>query len=132
MLIHPGYPEKQVLFRDAYDRRNLDPEKNFGVASLRIIFVLKYRQLAISFTILTGWNLPHIKNSEEPIPTELSVHKYDENGEDCCYLGKCECHMAGSVACEEILGSLVRFGDDGVWTQMKKVFAADIEASEKG
>lgn len=49
--------ERIVNFYPAWDKRNLDSQKDYGIHCVEIYFVLKGIEGAVSFTILSGWFL---------------------------------------------------------------------------
>jgi hypothetical protein len=53
--------ERIVLFDPAFDKRNDDPKKNYGIGSVRMTMVLRKGSRAIQFMVFTNWNLPHVE-----------------------------------------------------------------------
>ena len=52
--------ERIVFVQPAYDRRNPDPKKNYGIHGAHLVFVLKGVLGAVEFDIGTNWYLPHV------------------------------------------------------------------------
>lgn len=50
--------ERITLFRPAFDKRNLDPKKNYGIGSVVCVMILKGKKGAVHFTFSTGILLP--------------------------------------------------------------------------
>lgn len=51
--------ERIVDIRPAFDKRDPDPAKDYGIGACRIAFVLKGPKGAVQFVIGTDWYLPH-------------------------------------------------------------------------
>lgn len=67
--------EKIVRFKAAYDKRHVDPKKNYGIHGLQIFFVLKGKLGAISFSLSTNWQLPHVQKEWESKDGEFSMFR---------------------------------------------------------
>ena len=52
--------ERIVHASPAFDKRSLEPGKNYGIGAMRMWFVLKGPHGAIKFQIGTDWHLPHV------------------------------------------------------------------------
>jgi hypothetical protein len=52
--------ERIVEFEPAFDKRNVDPEKNFGIHGVEMRWVLKGERGAVQFLVYTNWQLPHV------------------------------------------------------------------------
>jgi hypothetical protein len=84
--------ERIVQFEPAYDKRNPDPKKNYGISGVTMRMVLKGPAGAVQFLVYTHWNLPHVmreaaeraKRSPDlalelecfwkPLPADLGYH----------------------------------------------------------
>lgn len=75
--------EKITTITPAWDKRDPDPKKNYGIHCCDLRMVLKGELGAVQFVLMTGWNLPHIteefKNKREisnlyPLPADLGYH----------------------------------------------------------
>ena len=51
----PEKLERLIGFRPAYDKRDPDPSKSYGVGSVTIRFAVRGKHGGVSFGILTGW-----------------------------------------------------------------------------
>lgn len=141
--------EKIVEFYPAYDKRNADPNKNYGIGSVQILFALKKGNKAVQFLFGTNWFLPEtieeylrIGNKGKTAPYDLTRGK-QLHGWDVGYhspkptykghkpmKGKCrvlhgKCYYDGStlraVDNEEIL---IREGSEGIWKFLEKDWEA--------
>lgn len=125
--------EKLIRFLPAFDKRDPDPAKNYGIRPAQIWFVLKGAHGAVHFSLSTGWNLPHVQKEQiergafEPLafPSGISVgvhtpgpqHEGQEiHTQECPYLdGKpCYCSL-GFLESDRVAGLLIREGDEAVW-----------------
>ncbi len=136
--------ERIVEFAPAYDKRHGDSNKNYGIASVRIWFVLKKGKKAVQFMFGTKWFLPEtvdeykrIGNKGKTPPTDLTqgkqidgwdvgyhspkpTYKGQTSREDCKYTGgKCYCDGSGLYA-EKNEEILLREGSDGIWKFLEK------------
>lgn len=79
-------------FYPAYDKRDPDPKKNYGIHGVNLRMVLKGPLGAVQFLLFTNWQLPHITKEKhervlsgkvdeswlrvlfEPMPADLGYH----------------------------------------------------------
>src|SRR5690554_1678397 len=60
--------EQLVTFEPAWDKRDPNPAKNYGVHGVELRMVLKGEKGAVQFVLYTGWQLPHVtKENDERI-----------------------------------------------------------------
>jgi hypothetical protein len=125
--------EQIIQFSPAFDKRNPDPSKNYGVGALMCKFVLKGEIGAVQFVFGTGIYLPHVveewkcKNYQaEPMAYDVDYHSPKPLYEDQCDMGECEyldgktCYYDGSsLMANEYLQVLVSEGDKAVWSKME-------------
>lgn len=52
-------------FHPAFDRRDPDPKKNFGIHGVELRMVLKGPEGAVQFVLYTNWQLPHVAKETE-------------------------------------------------------------------
>jgi hypothetical protein len=124
-----------VLFRPAYDKRDNDPQKNYGIHGVELVFVLKGPAGAIQFVVLTDWQLPHVTKELEargyvstPMPADVGYHspipRYKGQSliEDSCeWLDGKPCYYVGSgLQAYEVFEILRREGSDGVWRELER------------
>lgn len=124
--------EKIITFRPAYDKRHSDPTKNYGIGSVSLNMVLKGNHGAISFTVLTGWNLPHVQEEykgnslvSKALAADLSYHSPIQQyggqlASDCEYVNTDKCYCDGStLEAERVFKIMLEKGSDGVWEAME-------------
>lgn len=147
--------EKIIKFYPAFDKRNPDPRKDYGIHGVSLRMVLKGNKGAVQFILYTNWQLPHVQeelnrkaigNDERyisallnPIPADLGYHSpvpiYEGQNvcsESCEYLDGKPCYYDGSgLNAESIYEVLLKEGSDGVWRELedfyKNVFGSDAE-----
>jgi len=51
---------REIKFSPAYDKRDPDPSKNYGIHGVTITFLLKGEKGAVQFVLYTNWHLPHV------------------------------------------------------------------------
>jgi len=137
--------ERIIKIRPAYDKRDPDPRKDYGIHGCDLVMVLKGDAGAVSFILFTKWYLPHVTNelahrstnSPEnikclftPLPAGLDYHSpypmYENQSlstNECEYLDGKPCYCDGSfLAADEVFEILLREGSDGVWAYLKNCY----------
>lgn len=82
--------KKELVFTRAFDKRDPDPEKNYGIHGMEMIFLLSGKLATVQFVLYTNWQLPHIQQEYadralnqgvqlsrlliEPIPADIGYH----------------------------------------------------------
>lgn len=78
--------EKLTTFLPAFDKRNPDPKKNYGIHGVELRMVLKGELGAVQFVLYTNWQLPNVTEESrsemtpekyflyEPRPADLGYH----------------------------------------------------------
>lgn len=138
-----GDKERIVQFLPAYDKRNIDPNKNYGIHGVTLRMILKGNEGAVQFLLFTNWQLPHVQEEmdgripshdfpylhHKPLPADLGYHSSRPMYEGQTKMnGKCdvlggECYYDGSgVAAERIFHVLCAEGDAGVWRELGKYY----------
>ena len=134
--------ERIVEFSPAYDRRNADPHKDFGIAAVAIRFVLKGTLGAVQFLIGTGWYPKALQEQiaqrdaernwfdTKPLAWDLGYHSRKPLHDDqlvithgCTYLDGAPCYYDGSaLQAEPIRDRLLEEGDKGVWAALEEYY----------
>lgn len=122
----------------AWDKRNSNPLKNYGIHGAELRMVLKGELGAVQFVVYTNWHLPHVteellndSNNDKlhikatflPFPADLGYHSpkplYEDQeccSEHCEYLNGKPCYYDGSgLAAEVVYKKLIEGGSDEVW-----------------
>jgi hypothetical protein len=139
---------RKVIIIPAYDKRDPDPKKSYGIGSATLVFGLDGSDGCVRFQITTGWHLPH--NQEEithrfrkeqnnisnyfynpflPYPSDLSYHSRkqiysgDFHDDHCEWLNGEPCwFMGSSTNAQRIFDIMVREGDEAMWKELEKFY----------
>jgi hypothetical protein len=75
--------ERIVEMQPAFDKRDPDPRKNYGIHGVTLRMILKGAEGAVQFVLYTNWQLPHVMEEQlargdhlfcEPLPADLGYH----------------------------------------------------------
>lgn len=134
--------EKRIEFSPAFDKRNHDPKKNYGIHGVDIRFVLIGERGAVQFVLYTNWYLPHVADdlwTRHPAhlraffgpmpPADVGYHspvpQYEGQepiGNNCQYLNG-PCYYDGSgLRANDAFKVLVEEGDDGLWKYLEQYY----------
>lgn len=135
--------KREIVMRPAYDKRDPDPSKNYGIHGVDMAFYLTGEKGTIQFVVYTNWQLRHVQEemdrkhdmSEDgrwlhsfchPQPADIGYHspvpKYE--GQDpitskCSFI-QGDCYYDGSsLSAEPIYWKLVEGGSDAVWKELE-------------
>lgn len=133
--------ERILDISPAYDMRNPDPKKNYGVHGLEMRFVLKGPLGAVQFVLFTNWMLPKVQEEFDkddnlprslmrPMPADLGYHSpvphyedQDPHGGGCPYLDGRPCYYDGSgLQAQEPWNILVSEGEEALWAFLKRYY----------
>lgn len=126
--------ERIIELSPAWDKRNSDPRKNYGIHGVELRMYLKGELGVVNFVVYTDWQLPHVQKELEskaflkPTPADVGYHSpkplYD--GQECisssCKLldGK-PCYYDGSgLQAYDVFDILLKEGSDGVWKNLEE------------
>ena len=131
---------KEVVFYPAFDKRDPDPSKNYGIHGVELRFILKKGNKAVQFVVYTNWQLPHVSKDQlirlhspndielfwMPMPADLGYHSphpmYDGQPahKDCGFIGQ-DCYYDGSTLnAEGVYEILLKDGSEGVWKRLEE------------
>ena len=133
--------ERRIEFYPAYDKRDPDPTKSYGIGSVMVRFLLIGERGAIQFLFSSGWVLPHVAKEYEAMPGrnvadclkpmgfDLGYHSHtpmyegqELQDENCDVLGG-PCYYDGSgLAADEVLQILITEGHDAVWERLEQEY----------
>lgn len=135
--------ERKVLFRPAYDKRNVDPKKNYGIHGLEIQFQLIGALGGVTYTIFTNWNLPNVQAEMDAKPLDsrfpYMLHKPQTAGLDGhwkmatypeqtaiegCKITGGNCYCDGTSLTQDLFDKLVAEGDEAVWRELERRYEA--------
>lgn len=130
---------REVTFLPAWDKRDPNPNKDYGVHNVELVMVLKHppTKTAVQFVLFTGWHWLDLdehgfhRTVRNPCPADLSYHSpkplYDEQSraEDDCVLTGGDCYHDGSgLGAYGVYKILLREGSDGVWKHLREYWEA--------
>ena len=124
--------ERITEWDPAYDKRDPEPSKNYGMHGMNLRFVLKGPEGAITFTVFTNWHLPAVQRelidnrnvySLTPMAADIGYHSPVPTYEgqepmpyDCAYVGDKPCYYDGSTLnAEPIFETFVSEGEAAMW-----------------
>ena len=135
--------KREIEFTPAFDRRDPDPSKNYGIHGVEMRWYLTGPLGAIQFVVFTNWHLPHVQAElnaktpssnfpylmHSPAPTDVGYHsptpQYEgqETMGPCPHLGGAPCYYDGSgLRAEEWFKVLVESGSEAIWKLMEEEY----------
>jgi len=139
--------EKFVRFQAGFDKRDSDPNKNYGVSGVRITFfygnpVDGY----VQFVILTDWYPTCMKNEARgmqerlagiyPMAADVGYHSpkpfYDNHMKmECDMMEQGHCYYDGSgLHAEHVMKKLLDEGDEAVWKHLEEYWDETFNSAE--
>jgi hypothetical protein len=135
--------KKKVQIRPAFDKRDPNPSKNYGIHGADMLFTLIGEKAAVTFMLYTNWHLPHIVEEFEhlsdhtfcrPLPADIGYHSpyamYEgqrPRKKACEYIGV-PCYQDGSASyADEFYQELITKGSKGLWAKMKEYYKSRFE-----
>lgn len=135
---------REVEITPAFDKRDPDPHKDYGVHGCDLRMILKGAAGAVQFLLFTNWHLPHvtegmvdrlngphdIKIFMLPLPADVGYHSrapmyegQEPTSDSCSYIGGKSCYYDGSgLQAEKVYDILLREGSEGVWKYLEKYY----------
>lgn len=135
---------RQVLFAPSFHRCGPTPSTDYGIGSVRMLFVLRHEGWAMTWDVFTGWMMPaeafkaanptcthprHVGGTPPSDPSGGAVdwhspnplYEGQEGGDECCWLGG-PCYLdSGFILGSDLLALLCTDGDTAVWTRMREL-----------
>jgi hypothetical protein len=127
--------EKIIRFEPGFDKRNPDPNINYGIGGMKIRFVLKGEKGAMQFLIGTDW-YPYSTQKEyltrfpekhdiQPSGWDIGYHSpipmhegQEPMSSECDILGG-TCYYDGSgLAADRLIPAFLERGTDAVWEKL--------------
>lgn len=97
-----------IEMRPAYDKRNPDPTKNYGIHGVELVFGVRRGDITVTWVLITDWMLPSTResiHSRDHWPDGLGSIDYHDTKphfenqfplENCIYTGgNCYCDGSG-------------------------------------
>jgi len=136
--------EREIRFFPAFDKRHKDPNKNYGIHGVNLLFLLKGEKGVIQFLIYTNWQLPHVQREvdarspslsfpylyHQPMAADIGYHSpvpmyegQDMMTDKCEYLDGKPCYCDGSgLRAQEFFDVLRKEGDKGLWKALEEEY----------
>ena len=129
---------KEIKFIPAFDRRNPDPHKNYGVHGMEIRFHLIGPKGVVQFVVYTNMHLPKVSdelwektrlgsfNPFRPMGADIGYHSHTPQYEgqrkmDDCQFIEGGCYYDGSsLQAEEFMPTFLSGGEDAVWKMLEE------------
>ena len=131
--------ERIIEFHPAFDKRDPDPSKNYGIHGVECLFLLRGKKGAVHFRLFTNWHLPHVQKEldaeslsqfpymfHKPVPADLGYHspkpiyKGQIAYKNCKWLNGKLCYYDGSsLGAERVYEILLTKGSEGVWKYLE-------------
>ena len=129
--------KREIRIRPAFDKRDPDPSKNYGIHGAELAFYLSGEKGAVQFVIYTGWHLPHVASEigvSAPMGADVGYHSKvqlyggQESIDDNCEFTGGKCYYNGSgLAAESMFKLLVEEGHEAVWNRMEQLYIDQLE-----
>ena len=134
--------ERTIEFSPAFDKRDPNPNKNYGIHGVDIRFLLKGKDGAVQFLIYTNWQLPHVQKETDakalneipymfhkPMAADLGYHsRVPRYGSQSCmgtceYLDGADCYYDGSgLNARRVFKIMLEGGSDAVWKELESFY----------
>ena len=134
-----GAFKRAIMFKPGFDWRADEPNRNFGIGSTRIWFVLSGEKGAVQWQIGTDWypesarihlrNFPPTTDPNKPQGWDLGYHSrrpmYEEHSTmECDVLPEGRCYNDGSGLNADLpIEGFLNGGDDWVWNRLEAYYA---------
>jgi len=123
MLEITGDLKRKIEFTPAWDKK----ERDLGIHSVEIKFLVSGKHGAVQFLIYTGWFLPENDVNMKPIAADLGYHSYrplydgqEVMQKDCSYLDGKPCYYEGSgLHAEKPWELLLKHGEEKLWEYLE-------------
>lgn len=127
--------KKSIEFNPAYDRRDPNPSKNYGIHGVDMRWYLKGESGVVQFVVYTGWHLPHVREELRNVPTQhhtmgadvgyhskTPMYEGQEATHECNILNG-PCYYDGSgLHALEMFDRLTEEGGEVVWVRLQKYY----------
>ena len=137
--------ERIVDITPAFDKRDPDPHRNYGIHGCDLVMNLKGKMGVVYFSLSTNWQLPHVTKEMKtrpvyvpididvrflPSPIELGYHspvplreKMEPTIMNCDHLEGRPCYCeSGCLAAEPVFEILLTEGSNGVWRFLEEYY----------
>lgn len=140
----------KIVFRPAFDKRDADPKKNYGIGAMTMTFLVIGPKGAVQWMISTNWyvdsacrhldGFPRSRlDKPRPMGYDLGYHSkephYEDQeairgGETCEYTGG-PCYYDGSSLNAELpIEGFLAGGEDYLWPKLEALYRSTFEGGE--
>jgi hypothetical protein len=143
---------REIKFRPAFDKRDPNPSKNYGIHGAEMAWYLRGPDGAVQFVVHLNWHLPQVQREmdakplhsydalrymfHKPNPADLGYHskvpRYDGQEpltEKCEFTDNGPCYYDGSsLNAQEGFDILVAEGDEAAWQWMERYYRSVFSA----
>lgn len=142
--------EHWIEWSPAYDRRDPEPSKDYGIHGVECYWFVRGPRGAVQFLLYTNWMLPHVQEEQDrwsqrefphllchPMPADLGFHSpvstYKDQGitsDDCPIIHR-PCYFDGSgLRAQKVYELLISAGGDAVWEFLDNEYYETFEKQE--
>jgi len=131
---------RKVSFSPAFDRRDPNPKKNYGIHGVNINFSVVGPAGGVTYTIYTNWQLPHVQAETDakelfsgscrymfhkPLSAGLNGHWKVPRYEGQSSIANCkitggDCYCGGTSLTEDLFNRFVAEGDSAIWQTLEE------------
>ena len=144
--------ERIVEMAPAFDKRNPEPSKDYGIHGVDLRMILKGPGSAVQFVLYTSWMLPHVQDEmdskplnprfpyvlHKPLPADVGCHSKvprfeghePEHINPCPYTGGACYYDGSSLAARDMYKVLCERGSDGVWEELERYYHETFSTAE--
>lgn len=135
---------REVKFGEAFDKRDPDPSKNYGIGCVRVWMLLKGSKGIVQFVFSTGMYLPEThreylprfprENKEPYMGFDVGYHALKpqykgHSSMECQYTKKGKCYYDGSsLRAEEWMDIFIREGGEKIWSMLEEEYKKRFES----
>lgn len=118
---------RKITVHPAWDRRNPDPSKNYGVHGVDITFTVARGGEGIEWRLYTGWMLADILDSK-PTAAGCCYHLHtplyegQDHATDECHITGGRCYSDGTFITDDLFHLLRTGGDTAVFEELERRF----------
>jgi hypothetical protein len=133
---------REIRVEPAFDKRDPDPRKNYGIHGVTLRFHLIGEEGATQFVVYTSMHLPHVAeelwekhagtgwNPFKPMAADIGYHSprpmYEGHSPmdgPCELIGGRTCYYDGSgLAADKFFPEFLAGGDEAVWKMLEEVY----------
>lgn len=133
--------KREVIFFPAFDKRDPNPSKNYGIGNANVLFVLKGKKGAVTFEVSSGWYLPQQVAEHgqkpwsqwQPSGSSIAYHsrkkRYEEQHfrTDCAFVGGKRCYSDASYCyADDIFKILVAERSEPMWRKLEEFYQSSL------